>query len=269
MTTFQKIMKFLDSDMIRPTNYGWFHLMCLGIVLVLTVLLCVFAKKYGDKGARIVVLTYSITTILLEVYKMLNYSYNWETNAWDFQWYAFPFQFCSTPMYVGLLAGCLKKGKFQDFLYSYLATYALFAGLAVMAMPNDVFISTIGINIQTMICHGGMVVMGIYLYACGAVKPRLKTLLKASAVFAVLASIALILNVSLYNAVAPETFNMFFISPYFECTLPLLNTVYQSVHYVLFLLTYLVGFTICALIVLAIVMLVAKIISVVKNKKSA
>ena len=267
MNVFQKIMIFFDGQMKTPTNFGWFHIMCLALVVLITVLLCVFARKYGDKGARIVVLTYSILTIVLEIYKMLNYSYNPHTNVWDFQWYAFPFQFCSTPMYVGLVAGLLKKGKVQDALYSYLSTFALFAGLAVMFYPNDVFVSTIGINIQTMICHGGMVIVGIYLFACKVVKPNLKTLLKAMIVFAVLSAVALILNLSLYKAVAPETFNMFFISPYYECTLPLLSLVRANTHYIVFLLVYLIGFSLCALIVLSVAMLVFKIIQLLREKK--
>lgn len=268
MTTFQKIMSFLDSQMTTPTNFSWFHIMCLALVIIGSVLLCVFARKYGEKGARIVVLTYSITTILLEVYKMLNFSYDPQTNTWDFQWYAFPFQFCSTPMYVGLIAGCLKKGKVQDALYSYLATFALFAGTAVMFYPNDVFIGTIGINIQTMVCHGGMVIMGVYLYASKVVKPKMTTLLKAMIVFGILSAVALILNLSLYKAVAPETFNMFFISPYYECTLPILSLVWNNAHYILFLLSYLIGFSVCALVIMCIPMLIFKIIDVVKNKKS-
>ena len=266
MTAFQKIMKFLDSSMTEPTAFGWFHLLCLGLVILTTVLLCVFARKFGDKGARVVVLTYSITTILLEVYKMLNYSFNWETNTWDFQWYAFPFQFCSTPMYVGLLAGCLKKCKFQEFLYSYLATFALFAGIGVMLIPGDVFISTIGINIQTMVCHGGMVIVGFYLYATKAVTPTVKTWLKAMAVFGVTASIAMILNLSLYKVAYPETFNMFFISPYWPSTLPVLSTIYTSVHYSIFLLCYLVFMFGCAIIIVMLVKLYCFLYNLIKNK---
>ena len=267
MTFFQKFMEFMDLQMTTPTMFGWFHLLCLAIVIAGTVLLCVYARKFGEKAARIVVLTYSIVAILFEIYKMFNFSYNWQTNTWDFQWYAFPFQFCSTPMYIGLIAGCLKKGKVQDVLYSYLATFALFAGIAVMLYPSTVFIGTIGINIQTMICHGGMVVMGIFLYASGVVKPVFTTVLKALIVFEVLSSLALILNLSLYLPVAPETFNMFFISPYFNCELPLLQTVQNNVPYIVFLLTYLIGFFICATVVMGIVALVYKIIHFAKNRK--
>jgi hypothetical protein len=42
---------------------------------------------------------------------------------------------------------------------------------------------------------------------------------------------------------------MFFISPYFECTLPLLDTVYAAVPYPVFLAIYVFGFMIIAAII--------------------
>lgn len=271
MNWFEKILAALDGRMETPTMYGWFHLMFWALVVVATVLLCYFAvknRKDKDKMAkmtRIVVLTYSIVTILLEVYKQLNFSFNSTTGEWHYQWYAFPFQFCSTPMYIGLIAGCVKKGKFQEFLYSYLATYALFAGLAVMFLPSDVFISTIGINIQTMICHGGMVVVGIFLFFSGMVKLEWKTILKALSVFCVLVFIALILNVIFNSTGNTATFNMFYISPFLPCTLPLLSMIYPLVPYPIFLIIYIAGFTLAALVMLAIAIGINQI---VKGRKS-
>ena len=198
------------------------------------------------------VLTYAILVILLEIYKQLNFSYNPTTDTWSYQWYAFPFQFCSTPMYVALVAGCLKGGKFQEWLYSYLATFSLFGGICVMLYPNDVFIGTIGINIQTMICHGGMVVMGLYFLASGLVKLKFTTIFKAMAIFAGLCSLALIMNIIYHATGGTATFNMFFISPYLPCTLPLLSVIYNLVPYPIFLIIYLLGFSLAGFIMLAI-----------------
>jgi hypothetical protein len=47
-----------------------------------------------------------------------------------------------------------------------------------------------------------------------------------------------------------ETFNMFFISPHFPCTLPVLSGIYGKIPYPAFLLLYLVGFALIAAIIL-------------------
>ncbi|MBQ4341223.1 MAG: hypothetical protein II756_01820, partial [Clostridia bacterium] len=46
-----------------------------------------------------------------------------------------------------------------------------------------------------------------------------------------------------------ETFNMFFISPKFPSTLPLLSVVWENTPWPVFLAVYLLGFTFCAWLV--------------------
>ena len=135
----------------------------------------------------------------------------------------------------------------------YMATFSLFAGLAVFVYPNDVFIETIGINIQTMIHHGSQIVFGIFFASYFRKKLNLKRFLSSIAVFAVFCSIAIILNIIIHHAFIAngidETFNMFYISPYYPCTLPILSTVYEKVHYSLFIILYIFGFALVAYII--------------------
>ncbi len=62
----------------------------------------------------------------------------------------FPFQFCSTLMYIGLLAVLIINQRVHKALCAYLCTFAIFAGTAVMIYRDDVYASIVGINIQTM-----------------------------------------------------------------------------------------------------------------------
>ena len=244
MTFLQNLM---DVSMKTPGLFGWFHLLWLGITVAATVLLC----RYGKGKERSIILWTSLLVIVLEIYKQINYSFSYENGiTFDYQWYAFPFQFCSTPMYVGLLAA-LTKGKLHNALCSYLSTFALFAGLCVMIYPGDVFISTIGINIQTMICHGAMVAIGIYLLSTGYVKPEHKTVLKALPVFAVCVLLAVGMNELAHITGLEETFNMFFVSPYWDCTLPLYSLIHEAVPFPLNLIIYIAGFTAASWIILA------------------
>ncbi|MGI5842215.1 MAG: hypothetical protein ACOX6H_02860 [Christensenellales bacterium] len=243
MNFLERALTALSTTMERPQPYGWFHIMFVVIMVVVTIAVSLLLRKKSDKTIRVVVLTYAAICLLFEVYKQLLFSYTPATNTWDYQWYAFPFQFCSTPMYVALVAGLIKKGKVQQSLYSFLATFGALAGIAVMIMPNDVFISEIGINIQTMIHHGGQVFIGIFLLVTRRAKLDFKTPLRALPTFVVLLITALILNLTLINFVGNETFNMFFISPHFNSTLPVFSTIQSQMPYVLFLLTYIFAMT--------------------------
>lgn len=256
--------------MTTPTLYGWFHVLCVLLTIGATVLLCFLYKRGYIKNVSRVVLITAIFVMALEIYKQFQYSFSYDGGVqFDYQWYAFPWQFCSMPMYVGLIAG-LTRGKLQSFLYSFLATFAVFAGLCVMIYPGDVFTSSVWINIQSMICHGSMVVIGVFLYYTGAVKIEHKTILKAMAVFSVAVGMAVILNeLAVVVGIMPgEIFNMFFVSRHCEPSLPVYSSVQAVVPYPWCLFIYIAGFTAASYILLLLAMLGKWIENTVKSKPS-
>lgn len=271
MVVVQRILSFLDYEMKTPRLFGWFHIVSLILVAVVTFFLCYRHKQDNENRVRSVVLTTALLVIALEIYKQINYSFSYTNGiTFDYQWYAFPFQFCSTPMYIGLLAGLLPQCKLRDALYCYLATFAVFAGAAVMVYPGDVFVKTVGINIQTMICHGSMICIGVYLFYTGAVKLEHKTLLKAVAVFSCTLSIAVIMNEIAHatGLLERETFNMFFVSRYCEPSLPVYSVVQGIIPYPWSLLIYILGFSAAAYVMLLLAMMISRIASRNKLKLS-
>jgi len=253
MNFWVKLQQICETEMPRPGNYGWFHLLFFALSIIAGILLCVTHKKGDDRRVRRAVFVTGVIVILLEVFKMFVYSFViGDQLVWDFQWYVFPWQFCSMPMYVSLLTGVFRKGKIHNSLMAFLATYAVFAGLCVMFYPNDVFIGEIGVNIQTMICHGSMLTIGIYLYGSGYVKTEHKTILRAIPVFAVAVGMAALLNEVVYKSgiLGDETFNMFFISPYFDGTLPVYSSVQAVVPFPWCLFIYIAVFSAAAYVML-------------------
>lgn len=269
MKFFAALLRIFDAKMQTPTLYGWFHLLWLAIVAFATVGLCYIHKKKQTLQESNVLLWVSVCVILLELYKQMNYSFSYEGGVkFDFQWYAFPFQFCSTPMYVGLLAGLTRKGRVHDALCAYLATFSVFAGAAVMFYPGDVFVKTIGINIQTMICHGSMISLGVYLLYTGHVKTEHRTILRAGSVFAICVVLAAVMNDVAFatGLLEKETFNMFYISPYCDPHLPVYSMVQRVVPYPLSLVIYIAGFTAASYVILLAAMGIRKLSQSHKTK---
>ncbi len=256
MNVFAKLLLFLQKTMDTPESYGAFHMLSALILIGVTLLLCMKLRDSEDKTVRRILFVAWITIVGLEIYKQVIFTFD-VTDAGavvgDFSWYAFPFQLCSTPLYVLPLAIFLKDGRLRDAAIAYLCTFSLFGGLAVMFYPNDVFVSTIGINIQTMIHHGTQVALGIFLAVRYRRRLSLTHFLSALPIFATLVTTAMLLNIGVHNALLAngqtDTFNMFFVSPYHPCTLPVLSSVYELVPYPAFLFIYLIGFTLVAAIV--------------------
>lgn len=255
MNFFEKLIYSLQKTMECPTNYGWFHIMFILIFAIGTFLICKYFKDCNEKTVNIILLIAWIIVFLLEVYKQIEFSFSYENGIakWDYQFYAFPFQLCSTQLYILPFIFLLKKGKIRNAMIAYLVTFSFFGGLAVYIYPNDVFIETIGINIQTMIHHGLQILLGIFLYIRYRKIFNYKFYLKGIIVFLCLLVLALTLNIVVYNVLRSfgndETFNMFFIGPYYECSLPILSFVYKKVPYSIFFLIYMFGFILVSYII--------------------
>ena len=248
MSVLVSILTFLDGRMETPTNYGIWHICFLLLTIGATVLMTVLFRNASDRTMRRVLTVMWVIFLALEVYKHIVFSFSVEDGriVFDYPWYIFPFQFCSTPFYALPFLIFLKDGPVRNFFAMFTTGFVLFAGLAVMLYPNDVFTTRTGVNIQTMVHHGMQVVMGVMLVAYNRRRMTLRNLGGGIAVFALFAATAMTLNELAYIFFTAngldDTFNMFFISRHVPCTLPILSTVYELVPYPVFLLIYLLGF---------------------------
>ena len=267
------LLKILHTSFAEaPAPYGIFHIISIILSITLTAMLCVYYRKDSPDKVRHTILWVSVAVLALEILKQILFSTELVDGGvlWSYSWYAFPFQFCSTPMYVGILQGIIKKGKVHDSLCAFLATYAIFAGICVMVYPGDVFTASVFICVQTMICHGTMLPMGAYLMSTGHVKTEHKTILKAMCVFGVAVVIATVLNEIAYASglLDGHTFNMFFISRHLPSTLPVYSLVHNVLPFPLNILIYFVGFSLAAYVILLAGMGIKKLAGAVAKKKA-
>lgn len=227
-----------------PRPFGVFHIVSLGVVLLLFVLMVIYRQKLprGESAIRISLVIFGVSLLLLEIGKQLLYSYD-ANIGWGYNWAKFPFQFCSTPIYIALLAMCLPDGKLRQALLAFLATYSPVAGGAVLFYPaSSVFSHMIFIDVHTMLWHGGMLLYGLYLWLSGAVRPTWQTAKWASFVYLPLGFVALALNEASYvwGFAAGYDFNMFYIGRLGKCFIPVLSYIQKTCPYPVFFISYVV-----------------------------
>ena len=272
MQVLTDILSFLHTTMPTPKPFGVFHLVFCILAIIGGVLL---HRKLPptEKNVRRLLLITSSVCLLLEVYKQIVFTFTVEGGqiVMDYTWHAFPWQFCSTPIYVGMLAALIKNRRLHHIFCSYLGSFALFAGVAVMAAPVTVFTETVGVNLQTMIWHGSMVSVGIYLLHSGYVPSSRDTLRRAVPMFIFTVAVACIMNEVVYHFDLSngETFNMFYISQHFESVLPVYSVIHETLPFALSLLIYILGFTAAAGIVVFIFHLLEKLYLYLRRRKKA
>ena len=246
------IVSFLGTSCDVPPAWGAFHLIFLAILVPVAVFLCIALKKASDSGLRRAFLILWIILLVGEVYRefILGASVENGVIKYSFQWYLFPFQICSAPLYALPLIIFLPDGKVRDAVCAYMMTFSFFGGAAVMFLPGDVLCYVAGVNVQAMVHHGSQVIIGLVLAVRYTRKNNLKYFLGAICSFVAVLAVAMTLNITVHNALVAvgkgDTFNLFFISPYHGCHLPLLSIVRDVAPYPVFLLTYILGFSLIA-----------------------
>lgn len=247
MNLYEKLIYLLQTEMNTPKPFGWFHILWIIIVIIFLILLYSKRKKYNEKQLKIVLLIYGVIALILEVLKQISWSFNYDpiTNNiwWSYEWYAAPFQLCTTPIYVSLICLFLKKNKVRDALLSYIAYFTILGSIMTIILPESCFTSDILVNIHTMYLHCGSFVVSIYLLFTKEVEVKYSNVLKGFLVFIIFVIIANTLNIVIYNSgiLNGETFNMFYISPYFISHLPIYGTVQESIPYIFYLMFYIIS----------------------------
>ena len=229
------LLKFLESTMPTPYNWSPFHTVFFILVATASVLLCVFMRNCSEKTYKRILLGAWITILSLEIYKQIVFTFTAledGTIGVDFQWYSFPFQLCSTPLYVLPIAILAKNEKVRDVANGFLSFFSFFGGLAVMIFPGDVFISYIGINVQTMVHHGTQVIVGLFIAVWNRKKICNLYYLKSVIGYGVCLCFACILNETLGRWVRNkgESFNMFYISHAGTNGMPILSSIQSSLR---------------------------------------
>lgn len=247
MNIVYKTLIFLKGTMETPKPYGWFHLMWIGLIIISVFLL---SKKKKESDLKIVLATYSIIGIILEILKQIIWSFNYDNGivTWDYTWYAFPFQLCTTPLIASLMCVFLKDGKLKDSLLAYMAYVTVLGSIATVIMPDSCFVKDTLINIHTMWLHCGSLVVSLYILITGRISKDISSYKNAITTFIAFAFIANTLNVFMYESgiLGDETFNMFYISPYFISSLPVFDYLQTHLIYPIYLALYLITLSIGA-----------------------
>ncbi len=253
---------WLDIGAENPKLFGWFHITCICTTLMVTMLLVIFARKVKDKHYRIIVFAFFALIFIFEIFKEVLITYQVDLNTGhisvNYDWTQFPFQICSTPYYTLPFIVFLKDGKVRKAFESYGALFIFIGGFANYCFPETVFFDSIFLTVQSMVHHGVMIAISIYIAVYNRKNINLRNFLPSTLLFTSFVIIAVILNEVMWQLVPAihngYCFNMFFISTHFECTLPIFKEIFNnpSIPKWVSIIIFTVGFSALSYVVLLI-----------------
>ena len=128
----EKVILFFETKIATPRPWGAYHLCCMCVLVACVALLVGFGKKLraNPKAVRRMTAAAGVFLIAIEILKQVFYGLHVGENGiyWDYPWWVFPLQMCSTPMYVCFALLFFREGRIQRALCSYLGTFGMFGG---------------------------------------------------------------------------------------------------------------------------------------------
>ena len=237
----EKIISFFQGQMERPGVFSWFHIVGVLLIIAATILISYFFKDAKEKTYKRILLVSWIILVVFEIIKQLVRSYYpGNPSYWEYDFYNFPFHICSMCLYMLPILIFVKREKhpsFTDAINGFSCFIGFIGGIIVVAYPEMVMTKFIFINIQTLVHHGLQVILGVFIFVWNRKTITIKTYFSSLIVFMVCATIALIINVSLY----PREIDMFYLNPYLITTMPLANIVQEKAGFVVYAILFILA----------------------------
>ena len=261
MNLLEKIYELSEITVTEPLPGGELHLSFVVLVVALSAVLCVTLRNCRDKTLRATVFVMWLVMLAFEVCKQLAVSLDTVDGEiiFSYDWGSFPFQLCSTPLYILPFLALLRDGKARDFCAAYIMTYGLLGGVAVYLFPDTVFDEHLFLNIQSMVHHGLQIVSGVLTAVWYRKKCGKGFFMKGHFVFVIMFTVAMLLNTVFYEFLLDsgridkdDTFNMFLISPYMDFDIPLFTDFFNSLSPWAMVCVYFLGVPVGASVLMSI-----------------
>jgi len=158
--------------------------------------------------------------ILSEIWKQ--YCLTFIINDGSYDWWYFPFQLCSIPMYLLMCLPLLHKTRTRSLIYTFLMDYVLLCGVFVFFDTSGMFYDYLPLTIHSFVWHFLLIGLGIAAGFSDHADYSYRGFLKSSLIYVCGCIIAAGLNYLLHDY---GKINMFYISPYYYIAQPVFRTI--------------------------------------------
>ena len=150
----------------------------------------------------------------MEIYKQLFLYVIVNDMQYNF-WY-FPFQLCSTAMYLCILLPVLSRAA-QNTVLTFLFDFSLPGALLALVFPEDFLRTYVSLTLHGFIWHGMLVYIAFTVWYSGLFKHSWQAYFRAAGLYLFLAGCAVGLNVLFQPYARPGAWpNLFYLSPYMK-----------------------------------------------------
>lgn len=207
----KKLLKHTAWPMAAPKPYSSFHICftAAGITLAVFMAYWAFKKWKGPLFSRVIFLCGLFLTAS-EIWKQLFLYYIINQESYD--WWYFPFQLCSLPMYFCLLYPMVKSEQFKTVLCTFMQNFNLLGGVMALAEPSGLLHPYWFLTLHGLGWHILLIFIGLYIFFSKKADSSVIGYFKTLPLFFICCLIADFIN---RTAEPAGQADMFYISPYY------------------------------------------------------
>ena len=238
------IYSLLDATARRmevPAMFGTFHIAAVLIAVIIAAAGALCAKRLSVSGRVRLLAVCGWVLVIMEVYKQLFLYFIVSGGTYD--WWYFPFQLCSVPMYLCILLPFLCRGA-DDIrsnaaspVLTFLAVYTFTGAAAALIIPEDYLRSYAALTLHGFIWHGILLMISLTILLSRMADLLPRGFARATALFLVMCAAAVCINIAVEPLMAasyaegliPHSYAaMFYLNPYHLSPQPLVDTIQKS-----------------------------------------
>lgn len=208
--------------MATPTPYSSFHILFTLTGVVLAVVLAFRLRTSHEARFCRILFLCGLLLAVSELYKQLFLYAIADSGHYD--WWYFPFQLCSLPMYLCLLWPFVRRKPMGTIFCTFMQDFALLGGIMALAEPSGLLHPYWTLTIHGLLWHVILIFISLFIAFSGRSGHSVRSYLQMLPLFGVFCIIA-----ALINALTKGAADMFYISPYYPMTQVVFDKI--SIHY--------------------------------------
>lgn len=154
-------------------------------------------------------------------------------NGGHYNWWYFPFQLCSIPMYLGLLYPALPPENsrrpgagFRKIAATFLQDFGLLGGIMALAVPDGLLHPYWTLTLHGFLWHFILIFLGIYCSKKGLTDSSDRGFLRTLPLYLACCGIAAVINTIVQTTIYPSRYtDLFYINCFFPSEQPLFRQI--------------------------------------------
>ena len=186
--------------------------------------------KNSKRRLDMILLLTGMLLAMLETFKQIYLYFSSGSSAYD--WWYFPFQLCSVPMYLCALVPFVRPRLRSSFL-TFMGGYTFVSAVAALVYPEDILSAAPVMIAHGFIWHAILLFISLLIFMTGTADASAAGLARAALLFAALSVIALFINilaepVMQSGSAAHRYAAMFYLNPYHLSPQPIISSIQKA-----------------------------------------